>query len=129
MRKRVLPVILLLLSLLLTVGVKTFMGPCVHEDGSAGSCTWAAQAVFGNGLVLCALSLLLVLVPGLRRGLALGVLGLSLETACLPGLLIRLCLMDTMRCQAVMRPAVLVLCVLTGLLGLLVFLTEKPAKR
>ena len=117
-------VILLLLSVFLTVSVRTFFGACVHEDGSFGACHWAGEAVFGSGIILSVLALLSCIFPqpGIRAGLALSSLVLSLGTAFVPGNLISLCMMSSMRCQAIMKPAVLVISVLLAVFSLIAFL-------
>jgi hypothetical protein len=96
-----------MLSVLLVVGVQTFAAACgAHVDGSTGSCSWAARALTGVGVVLLVLSLVRIfeLDEGERRGLSLSISLLGVLVACLPGLLIDLCASQAMRCQAVMRP-------------------------
>lgn len=100
-------VILTVLSLLLLAGIRTLAGPCgVHDDGSVSSCHWAAQAVFGVGIVAAILSVVRIFErdEGERRGLSLAVANLGALVACLPGVLIDLCMMQTMRCHTIMRP-------------------------
>ena len=58
----------LLLSAVTAAGSVSFLGPCVHEDGSFGSCHWAGEAMLGIGLLLAALSLTALLVKdGLKE--------------------------------------------------------------
>lgn len=95
------------LSVLLVVGILTFAGPCgVHDDGSVSSCFWAARAILGAGVVLVALSVarLLSRDEGERRGLSFGIALAGGLVAVLPGTLINLCMMQTMRCHTIMRP-------------------------
>ena len=117
----------LIIACIGAVGVKTFLGPCVHEDGSFGPCHWAGQAVFGIWLLLLAESLLLTAgsllsagaSPQGNSGFGTGLFSAMLCTAvlgiCMPGGLIRLCSMATMRCLALMRPAMIILFVLAAL--------------
>ena len=118
-RMEVLPALLVLLSALLTVGVLTFLGPCVHEDGSRGTCHWAGRACAVTGGVLCAMSLLALVIrrPSVRAGLYLGMVPAALAAAVLPGGVIPLCMMATMRCQSVMKPAMLLTGILIALLA------------
>ena len=58
----------LALSAVITVGSVSLLGPCVHEDGSFGSCHWAGQALLGIGLLLAVLSLAALLVKELKEG-------------------------------------------------------------
>ncbi len=103
-------IILTALSLLLIIGVLGFAAPCgVHDDGSLGSCHWAARAILGVGVVLTVLSIVRVFErdEGERRGLSLAAALLGVLVACMPGVLIDLCMTQSMRCHAVMRPFVL----------------------
>ena len=52
----------LVLSAVTAAGSVSFLGPCVHEDGSFGACHWAGQAMLGIGLLLAVLSLTALLV-------------------------------------------------------------------
>lgn len=106
----------LLLSCVIAVGSVSFLGPCVHEDGSFGACHWAGQAMLGIGLLLAVLSLAALLVKDgrLRAGLLFAAAAAAVLGLFVPGTLIRLCGMATMRCRAVMRPAMMLLCALTA---------------
>ena len=111
----------LLLSCVIAVGSVSFLGPCVHEDGSFGSCHWAGQAMLGIGLLLAVLSLTALLVKDgrLRAGILFAAAAAAVLGFFVPGTLIRLCGMATMRCRAVMRPAMMLLCALAAVSGLL----------
>lgn len=107
------------LALLLTVGAVTFLRPCAHMDGDFGTCHWAGRTVAGLGAAL-AVQALCGLFAGdakLREGIALSMVPVALLTALTPGILIPLCTMETMRCNAVMRPAVLLIAALIGVLS------------
>ena len=110
----------LLLSCVIAVGSVSFLGPCVHEDGSFGACHWAGQAMLGIGLLLAVLSLAALLVKDgrLRAGILFAAAAAAVLGIFVPGTLIRLCGMATMRCRAVMRPAMTLLCVLTAVSSL-----------
>lgn len=112
--------ILLMISLVIIIGSQSFLSPCVHEDGSFGTCHWAGQALLGLGCVVGVLAILSLCVQKARLGAylsALPVCGLGILT---PGTLIDLCHMSTMRCRMVMQPAMIILfsaallCALTG---------------
>ena len=121
MKKQMIPaMILLVLSLIITIGSQSFLSPCLHEDGSFGPCHWAGQALLGLGCVIGILAILSLCVQKARLGAylsALPVCGLGILT---PGTLIDLCHMSTMRCRMVMQPAMILLfsaallCALTG---------------
>ncbi len=132
MKKQIIPgCVVLLLALVITVGSVTFLGPCVHEDGSVGACHWASRSLLGLGLLLMILSLLAVLLPGTRAGLYLG-MGLTCVLGMLtPGTLIQLCKMSSMHCRAVMQPAMILLFAfagLTALYGFVLCIRNHPGK-
>ena len=107
---RPLDIILLAASVLLVVGVLTFAGPCVHDDGTFGPCLDSATGLVGAGVFLAGVSLFLLLstAPTARIVLALLALALALFAMFAPGNVLPLCLMDTMQCRAVMQPFALV---------------------
>ena len=109
-------IIVLILALFTAVGVRTFLGPCVHDDGTFGACHWAGQALFGLSLVVAAEAAAAAVLggAGVRRGLYIAVLLSAVLGLLIPGTLISLCGMATMRCRALMRPAMMILCALMG---------------
>jgi len=102
-------IIILVLSLLLAIGSQTFMGACVHDDGSLGACHWAARVLSGIGGLLAMLAILALLVKKERAGLYLAMVPTALLGVFTPGTLINLCGMATMRCRALMKPAAMIL--------------------
>ena len=105
-------------SILIAVGSQSFLGACVHEDGSFGACHWAARAVLTLGAVQAVLALIALMLPEARQGLYLAMLPVSVAGLLAPGTLIDICKMNTMRCRMLMRPAMLVLFALTLVVAL-----------
>lgn len=105
-------IILFILSLTLTVGIKLIFPACeAHDDGSFMNCHWAEQSVFGAGITLTVISLI-VLICGSSRvslGASLAMIPAAVFTALTPDILISLCMMPMMRCHTIMRPAVIVI--------------------
>ena len=99
-------IVLLGISVFLTIGVKLIFHACVHEDGSKGSCFWAEQAVQAAGILLILECLILVFAKerSAQRALSLVICGTGIVTALLPQVFISLCMMPSMRCNALMRP-------------------------
>ena len=127
MKKTSVPaMIVLILALIAAIGSQSFLGPCVHEDGSFGACHWAGRALLGVGGLLAALALLL---PRCREGLCLAMALTSALGLLVPGPLVSLCGMSTMRCQALMRPAMSVLFALTLAASALGWLLERRKAR
>lgn len=107
--------ILLVLSAALFAGVLTVFSPCgAKEDGGWMTCHWAGNAVAGVAAVLTALAIMRLFVKDIkmRLGLSAAMIPAALLAALFPGRLISLCMMPSMRCRAVMLPAVTVLSVL-----------------
>lgn len=100
----------LIVAALLTIGVLTFAGPCVHEDGSLAACHGAANAVLYAGVAGCiaALASLLAGNPKVSGACALVVACCGVFAVAAPGTLFSMCMMQTMRCWTVMRPFALV---------------------
>ena len=102
--------ILLLLGLALCFAAELACGP--RDDGSEMICRDAGQAVVWLGGALAALALLHLPARG-RVRLALDALiaALAAAAAILPGNLLPLCMMRTMRCHFLLRPAVVLVSV------------------
>ena len=130
MKKTSVPaMIVLILALIAAIGSQSFLGPCVHEDGSFGACHWAGRALLGVGGLLAVLALLALLLPRCREGLCLAMALTSALGLLVPGLLVSLCGMSTMRCQALMRPAMSVLFALALVASALGWLLERRKAR
>ena len=108
-KSNILAVIILILSIVAAVGSQTFLGACVHDDGSVGACHWACRAMLGEGALLAALALLALAMKRERTGLYLAMVPVSLLGLVTPGALIAICKMPTMRCRMVSRPAMMIL--------------------
>ena len=105
-------ILLLFFSVVYLVGVLSIFAPCgPKEDGSWMTCHWAGQAVAGLAavLVLIALAHLFLADAKIKIGLDIAAVPVSLLATLLPGGLIHLCMMHTMRCRSVMRPAAAVM--------------------
>ena len=119
---------------ILLVGLLGFAGPCgVHDDGSVSSCLWAARAVQGVAAVCTVLGIVRLATTdaGVARGMDVALGLLAALVACVPGGLIGLCMMQTMRCHALMRPFCLALAALIALLAVadaLVSARRSPAR-
>lgn len=107
---RAVGVVLLVVSLFAIVGVLTFAGPCVHDDGSTGMCFDASLAIVAAGAVA---ALLAAATIAARPGTA--TVAMDIAAACAgvfmaatPGTVFALCMMQTMRCWTLMRPFALV---------------------
>ena len=67
MKKRIIPaIILFVIAIVIAIGSQTFLSPCIHEDGSFGTCHWAGQAVLGLGCVLAVQAILALCIRPAR---------------------------------------------------------------
>lgn len=118
--KKILNIILLAVSAALCAGVKLVFHACPKTDaGMWMHCHDAENWVCGlaGGMTLLALLMLLI-----RNGKLAGVFGAltavcAAVTAFVPGKIVKMCMMDSMRCHATMKPAVIVCCILIALLA------------
>lgn len=106
--------VILILSAVLCIGSKVLFHACEVMGEEIMACHWAEQAVFALSIVLLVQSILLLLLrdPGVKKGIAVAIVPTAVITVLVPGVFIRLCMMDTMRCRAVFRPAVTILGIL-----------------
>lgn len=108
--------ILLAVSVLFFIGIRTFFKSCgPAEDGSWMTCHWACQAISGVSAVILVIAVLHFIIPdpGIKAGLSIGILPAAVLAAVIPGHLIGLCMMNTMRCHAVMTPMTILFSVMT----------------
>jgi hypothetical protein len=100
----------LILAALITAGSVSFFRACDSPEGRYMACHWAQNTVTLLGAVLTAAAVIKLLIPdrGAKAGIALTLCLLSAAAALIPGIIINLCLMETMRCHTVFRPAVTV---------------------
>ena len=131
MNRKILTVILLVLAALTAVGSVTFLGPCVHADGSEAPCAAAGRAVLADGIVLAVLALLLLVVKAPKARTALFILAAftALVGILLPGTLFPICKMDTMHCRMVMRPAMIILFAVSLLVSVCGLAADKAGRR
>ncbi len=110
----VLGIAILVICLIITFGVEFIFHSCgAHDDGSYMACHWAQKAVMTAGITLAIQAAALVFTNDKRTQtvvsscIACG----AIVTALIPNVIINLCMMPTMHCNAVMRPWTIVCCV------------------
>lgn len=131
MKKNIFTFILLILAAVIAVGAVTFLGPCVHEDGSEAPCTKAGRAILIDGCVLAALAVLLLFFRkhAARSVLSAIALCAAVVGILLPGTLFPICKMDVMHCRMVMQPAMIALFGVAGLIIIAGFVSERTRSR
>ena len=121
-RFKITDILLLLASGVFLVGMRTFLTPCAQQaDGRWMVCHWAGEALTGVAAVLFVISLLHALIPRaqIKMGLSLAMIPAAALAFLLPGTMIDLCMMETMRCHTVMQPAARAISVVLILLACL----------
>lgn len=124
-------ILLMLSALAFLLGLLFVFFPCgAKEDGGWMSCHWAGQALKGVAALELVLALFHLLpAPAERKiGLDLSLIAAALLALLIPGRLIGLCLMASMRCRGLMAPAVTVFSVLLAALALLDLLYQRKWK-
>lgn len=104
-------VIMLLFSVLLLVGIETFFAPCgPKEDGSFMACHWMGKSVMGAACILCVISLLHLILPkDIKLGLGIAAIPTALIAVLLPNVIMGTCMMESMQCNSLSKPAVTVI--------------------
>ena len=113
--KKILNYVPAVLTALLAIGVLTVFKACAPmEDGSWMNCHNAQMQVFIVAVVMTVIGIVNIFVKGQKINLCLEIVDivLAVVAAIIPGIITGLCMMDTMRCHALMRPFVVVLSIL-----------------
>ncbi len=126
-------IVMLLLSALLLVGILTFFAPCgPKDDGSYMSCHWIGQETIGFAVALILISVIHLIVPkDIKLGLGIAMIPVSLLAAVVPYALMGSCMMETMTCNALTKPAVAVVSVLvliTAVIDVIVLFKNRGAE-
>ena len=126
-------IVFLALTLILAVGVFTVFGACEPlEDGGWMTCHWAGEAVKGVAIVLAVIAVIRLLVKDgkIKAGLSLAAVPTAVLAAIIPGHLINICGMASMRCHTHFQPAALVLGILIAVTALIdILINLKSASR
>lgn len=105
-------IVLAAVSVIFIAGFFSFFGACGPKaDGSWMMCHWAGQIEKGLSIVLAVISLARLFVKNskVKLGLSLSIVPVAVFAALVPGHIIHLCMMKTMRCHTIMHPAVVVI--------------------
>ena len=133
MKKNILEIVPAIIAVLSAAGVMTIFRAC----GKTGEGTWmnchnAQLYVFVVSLIIAAISIAAAFVKSSKLKMCLGIVAivLAIITALIPGVLVHLCMMTTMRCHSLMRPSVIILCVLVIIFELInVFFILRKEKK
>lgn len=108
-------ILLLVFSILFFLGILTVFKSCgPKDDGSWMTCHWAGNIVLSLSVVLTVISIIHIIIsnPKIKLGLSIAILPIAVLAILVPGNLIPLCMMATMRCRAIMQPAAIVISIL-----------------
>ena len=117
-----------LLAFLMSGGVRFWFHACISMEETCKPCVDCQHALTAIGGILLIIALLSLLIrrPGASLAFCLSLITGSAAAMWLPKHLISLCMMASMRCNAVMYPAVLFLgCLMILVSGLRAFLAAK----
>ncbi len=122
MKKRItVGTLFIILGLLISLGPSTIFAVCgPMDDGKFMKCHWTARAELGIGLGIVLLAVLSIVFASkeVRAGLLLGIATLSLISVLIPTALIGVCGGEHMQCNALTRPALLVIGVISIVIAL-----------
>ena len=98
----------LVFALVLTIGSFTVFAACPVGEDHVMACHYAQLAVTTLGLILTiqALAALLIQSDKVRLGIAISQVPLTVAVFFVPGTIFNLCMMSSMRCISVFKPAV-----------------------
>lgn len=104
--RKVLGYIQVAIPILLIAGILNFAGPCHHDDGTVATCAQASWGIIGGGVFLLGIALAQLVVETRTARIVCAVLCAALGAFIIlaPGTIMPLCMMETMHCQAVMKP-------------------------
>ncbi|MCR5238139.1 MAG: DUF4418 family protein [Lachnospiraceae bacterium] len=130
---KVTDIILLVISAAYIVLLLTVFKACgPKEDGSFMKCQWAWRAAVTLAVVITLNAVVHLAVPveGIKTGLSIAILTVSVANILLVGTIIPLCGMETMACRSLTQPGNTVLGILTAFAALadIVFTTFKKKK-
>lgn len=122
MKKRItFGTLFIILGLLISLGPSTIFAVCgPMDDGKFMKCHWTARAELGIGLGIVLLAVLSIVFASkeVRAGLLLGIATLSSNSILIPTALIGVCGGEHMQCNALTRPALLVIGVISIVIAL-----------
>ena len=122
MKKRItVGTLFIILGLLISFGPSTIFAVCgPMDDGKFMKCHWTARAELGIGLGIVLLAVLSIVFASkeVRAGLLLGVATLASNSILIPTALIGVCGGEHMQCNALTRPALLVIGVISIVIAL-----------
>jgi len=122
MKKRIIVgTLFIILGLLISLGPSTIFAVCgPMDDGKFMKCHWTARAELGIGLGIVLLAVLSIVFASkeVRTGLLLGIATLSSNSILIPTALIGVCGGEHMQCNALTRPVLLVIGVISIVIAL-----------
>ena len=115
--KKICSVLPVIIALVLSAGVMTVFRACPRgEDGMWMHCHDAQNYIFLAGLLMLAASAIAGITASKVRlaGILFAVVGIAAAIICffIPGTIVHMCMMETMRCHALMKPFVKVMSIL-----------------
>ena len=111
----------LVLSVLFCIGVQTVFKACgPKEDGTWMHCHEVQRYLFLTGIALAALSVLGLVIRNRTAAILISLctIACAVLAVLLPGTLMQMCMMNTMRCHAVMKPFARIMGILIAVLSL-----------
>ena len=115
MKSKTINIMMLIFSAALSIGVMTVFRACAaKDDGTWMNCHHAQMGVFCLGLVWFVLYVIKLFIKKNIMNIVLDVCGViaGVIAMLIPNTIVKMCMMNNMRCRSVMTPFVLVMSVL-----------------
>ena len=119
---KVVEAVLFVLSAVLAAGVMTVFRACAaKDDGTYMNCHNAQLTVFWIAVGMTAAAVIMIFFKNRKMLICLQFLyaAAAVAAALVPQTIIHMCMMNDMRCQAVLRPTVIVICVIAAVVSVL----------
>lgn len=127
-KKKILSIASMICAALILIGLLSFAGPCPVEEGMKPmKCTWTAEAIKGLAVVMLisGVGKLLFKKEDMIRGTAFADVLLTLYGLAVSTFLIGTCGHAEMICNVVMKPFILLILGIYGVLGIINFMDKK----
>lgn len=87
--------------------------PAMSKMPKIMRCHWAEQAIFATGIALTVMALLMFIFKSSkeRAAISASMVPVTVMAMLFPQVIIKLCMMSTMRCWTMMRPSVIGVCI------------------
>mgnify|MGYP002624608236 CR=1 FL=1 len=105
-------IIVLILSVLYVIGIRSWFSVCPVMSGIAMPCHWAGEMLKAISILILVLSILHMMIPDekIKIGMDVSLIGISMLCMFVPGTIIQICGGEQMACRNAAHPWTLAFC-------------------